>query len=287
MRFQSMLGFVALLAASSSVLSLSAQDAGVVQKKLNAEFSLTKTTADRSDIVTAGSVLVLQKDGLVMYSSSTAAPAMNIYKDGHFQRNEFKDRWKVLGQRFKVGNTDTTDLNSIPHHTFVSGEKFWLTGIEMQPDGAVLTVFTDAINDVRYYGQIKFPYPKNTPPLADDMLKTVEEVITVAPSDDDKSDKADNGDKGAPKGGKGARKDSGDTQGASGPAKPMEAIAPPPPPPDQPPPPPKTIALGQTKDVVEANMGKPTKVVKLSTKEIYFYPDMKVTFVGGKVSDVQ
>jgi hypothetical protein len=270
------MGFAALVTALST--SSSAQDFGAIQKKVTTEFTLTKTTADRSDIVTAGAVLLLHKDGVVMFSSSTSAPPMNIYKDGRIQRNEVKDRLKVFGSRFKIGNSDTTDINSIPHRTFVSDEKFWLTAVETQPDGLVLTVYSDPFNDVRYYGQIKFPYPKNSPPQADDLLKTVEEVVTVAPSDDDKNDKADSGGKG------GAKKDSGGAQNAS--SKPMQDIAPPPPPPDQPPAQPKTISVGQSKDVVVAMWGQPTKVVKLSSKEIYYYPDMKVTFVAGKVSTV-
>jgi hypothetical protein len=38
---------------------------------------------------------------------------------------------------------------------------------------------------------------------------------------------------------------------------------------------------------VTAALGQPKSVVKLGTKEIYVYQDMKVTFKGGKVSDVQ
>lgn len=281
MHSNSPLGIAALLAITAAVIPSCAQDAGAVQKKLLAEFSITKTTADRSDIVTAGSVLVLHKDGLVMFSTPTAAPPMNIYKDGRIQRNEFKDRFKVLGNRFKIGNTDTTDVNSIPHRTFVSGEKFWVTAVDMQQDGAVFTVYSDPFSDVRYYGQLKFPYPKNSPPPADDLLKTVEEVITVAPADDDKGDSAAKG------GGDGGKQQPSAPAGGSAPSAAMAPIAPPPPPPDQPPPPPKTISIGQTKDVVVAAWGQPTKMVKLGTKEIYFYPDMKVTFVGGKVSDVQ
>ena len=64
-------------------------------------------------------------------------------------------------------------------------------------------------------------------------------------------------------------------------------IAPPPPPPDAAPVAPKTIEKGQTRDVVVAILGQPTKVIKLGTKEIDVYPDMKVTFVNNKVSDVQ
>jgi hypothetical protein len=51
--------------------------------------------------------------------------------------------------------------------------------------------------------------------------------------------------------------------------------------------PPPTIALGQTADQVTAAMGQPTRIVDLGAKKIYAYPDMKVTFMNGKVSDVQ
>jgi hypothetical protein len=51
--------------------------------------------------------------------------------------------------------------------------------------------------------------------------------------------------------------------------------------------PPKTIALGQTISEVTANMGQPKSVIDLGAKKIYVYPDMKVIFNGGKVTDVQ
>jgi hypothetical protein len=48
-----------------------------------------------------------------------------------------------------------------------------------------------------------------------------------------------------------------------------------------------TIALGQTIDQVTAGMGTPKRIIDLGTKKIYVYPDMKVTFKAGKVSDVE
>ena len=39
-----------------------------------------------------------------------------------------------------------------------------------------------------------------------------------------------------------------------------------------------------TPDQVEAAMGKPEKKVTLGTKQIYYYKDMKVIFLSGKVS---
>jgi len=272
---------ILLLTLSPALPRLAAQTSGnsaELQQKLNAEFTLTKTTDDRSDIVTAGSVLVLHKDGVVMYSTPTPAPSMNTYRDGRISANSASNIGKVWAHSLMHGGT-VQDAAATPQRRFVSGEKFWVTGFNVQDDGLVLNVYSDPFSDVRYYGQIKFPFPKHSIPPTEEMIKTVEEVVTVAPSDDsaDKSKSA-------------APAPAAPPSAPAAPAAPvaaMAAIPPPPPPTDSAPPPPKTIALGQTKDLVVANWGQPTKIVKLSSKEIYYYPDMKVIFVAGKVSDVQ
>lgn len=50
---------------------------------------------------------------------------------------------------------------------------------------------------------------------------------------------------------------------------------------------PVSISQGQTVDEVVAQLGQPKSVVDLGAKKIYVYPDMKITFRAGKVSDVQ
>jgi hypothetical protein len=50
---------------------------------------------------------------------------------------------------------------------------------------------------------------------------------------------------------------------------------------------PQTIEKGQTTDQVQSSLGKPDKIVNLGAKQIWVYKDLKVTFVNGKVSDVQ
>jgi hypothetical protein len=49
----------------------------------------------------------------------------------------------------------------------------------------------------------------------------------------------------------------------------------------------QTIALGQSIDQVTGTMGAPQQIIDLGSKKIYKYPDMKVIFINGKVSDVQ
>jgi hypothetical protein len=47
------------------------------------------------------------------------------------------------------------------------------------------------------------------------------------------------------------------------------------------------IDKGQTIDQVTAALGPPTKQFNVGAKKIYVYKDMKITFIDGKVSDVQ
>jgi hypothetical protein len=69
------------------------------------------------------------------------------------------------------------------------------------------------------------------------------------------------------------------TAAVSAPA-PVPAPAPPPAEPTQ-------IAVGESIDQVTAAMGVPVRIVDLTTKKIYVYKDLKITFKSGKVSEVQ
>lgn len=247
----------------SVVPCVQGQDQAAIQKALTSQFVLTKTTADGSDIVTPGSILVLHKDGLQMFSLATKIPPTITYKDGKLGMG-FGDAFgtdMALSAAHKGAN-----VSNVPQRKFVAGEKFWITAFLVKDKYVILMVYSDPYQDVRYFGQLKFPYNKKSIPSADDLLKTIAEVLTVEPADNS----------------------------AGGPAQPPPAasptpapIAPPPPPTDAPAAAPKTIALGQTKDQVVASFGQPQKIVNLGTKEIYSYSDMKVTFVDGKVTDVQ
>ena len=277
--------------------------ATLIKEQLVSQIKLTKATDAHDDIVTAGDVVQLHKDGLMMCSSAGSYGYSNTYQNGVLSgnsNNRAKDAAKnfVRGKLpFGGGSTVSGSAsNGCASRKFVTGEKFWITDIEIAKDnsGIVVSTFSDPYNNVRYYGEIKFPFSnKASVPPVDDEVKTVEEVLTVAPSDDAGKGQSS----GASQTSSGA-KQSGNSQGASGPAQPAPApavaaapalapIAPPPAPSDPAPQQSKSIAVGQTKDDVLATWGQPAKEIKLSSKEIFVYPDMKVTFIGGKVSDVQ
>jgi hypothetical protein len=221
-----------------------------IQKRLAAEFKRTKMTADRSDIATAGSVLDLHKDNLLMASTEAIAPPTNTYKNGAISFGF----GGLMAWNMKLGTANQQATN-IAQRKFVSGEKFWVTDYSLNPDGVVFTFYSDPFNDVRYYAQLKFPFQKNVIPPADDLMKQIEEVIT-AESDAPDAAPADNA--------------------APAAQAPAQSSAPP-----------KTIALGQTTDQVVGILGQPQKIVNLGAKQMYFYPDMKVIFTNGKVTDVQ
>jgi len=244
-----------------------------IEQKLTSEYTLTKAAADRSDIVTAGSILVLEKDGLLMSATTTGSAAQNTYKDGKISQGMWKmAKMPGFGSLMSHSGTGAT----VQTRTFVAGEKFWVTKISVHDDGVVLELISDPISDVRYYSTLKFPFPKGSLPPVEQIDSSVAEVIKVQPADDTASDtkKSDPASASAP-------------VATAPPPAAMAPIAPPPPPADTPPPAPKTIALKQTKEEVIANFGQPTKVIKLATKEIDYFADMKVTFINNKVADVQ
>jgi hypothetical protein len=219
-----------------------------IQQRLASQFTVTKITADRTDIVTPGSILTLKKDGLIMFTLDARVPATTTYKDGKLSMG-FGD---AMATTLALGSNQTS--STVPQRKFVSGEKFWITSYSITDKQVILLVYSDPFNDVRYYGQIKFPFQKHSIPSADDVMKTIAEVVDVQPPDNSAPDDVSAGNQPA-----------ADNASAT----------------------PKTIAMGQTKDEVVAALGQPQKMVNLGAKEIYIYPDMKVTFINGKVSDVQ
>ncbi len=248
-------------------LQLSAQsgDPAAILQRLDAQFKLTTTTADRTDIVTPGDVVVIQKPGVLMFDVASAVPPTNVYKDGKIAQG-FGTHMMMTGK------------NRIMRW-FVPGEKCWVTAVSVENDGASIALYSDPYNDVRYYGILKiaFPNKKEVPPV-DSVMGTIAEVLTV------ESPSGDQGRQGAAPPPAQAPPVQATAPAPIPPPPPPPDIAPPPPPADAPPP---TISLGETVDQVVAAFGQPVRVANLGAKQIYYYKDMKVTFTNGKVSNVE
>jgi hypothetical protein len=285
---------IALLVAMS--VCVRAEDPKVIEDKLESQYALTQPTGDETDIVTAGAVIVLmpKRGNVIMAPVSSTNFYQNTYKDGKITQNALG---KGLGALSRLNHLPGASAPSGPAtRTFVPGEKMWVTSITAKPDGIIFNLFTDAYADVRYKAALKFQYPKGFTPTLDQVEKMVAEVFKVQPAEEQK---ADGQQQQAPPAGQAPpsaplpapRSVARQAAAPSAPpaaADPPAVIPPPPPPPtDAPAAPPKTTSLGQTTEQVVANLGPPDKIVKLGAKQIYIYKDFKVTFVSGKVTDVQ
>ena len=219
---------------------------------LEEKFPVTGSTGDGSDIVNPGAVLQLKKSGLVMYLAGTLISA-NTYKNGAITQG-------FLGTFSKTG-TDG------PWRTFVRGENFWITGIDVKDDGITLRFLSDPLPESRYKGVLKFPIAKGIQPTPEQVLATISEVLAVSPA--------------TPKPISDARPAASSLEAVMPAVPELSPVAPPPPPP------PLTLEVGQTKEQVIAALGQPEKIVGLGTKQILFYRGLKVTLVGGKVTAIE
>lgn len=221
-----------------------------IQQRIESDYPLTQATGDKSDIVSAGAVMVLKKNSLVLHAGAILSNA-NTYKNGKLSAGFFGGLCKT-----------STEAGC---RSFVKGEKFWLTNVDVKEDSLVLQFLSDPLPDSRYSGTLKFPFPKGSQPTADQMEALVAEVIEVDASTPPPA-------------------------AASAPPaprqQPLSPIAPPPPPPDQAGAP-QTVSVGQTKDQVVAALGQPVRVATVGAKQILYFNGLKVTLVSGKVTQVQ
>jgi hypothetical protein len=275
-----------------AALSLVQAQKATLEQQLEGEYKITTPTADNTDLVTTGSILVLQKKGFSAGSVSAKVATQNTYKDG-----QIKSGAATAVRRFGglPGISSIPGVGSVAGQAagaagagrdFVNGEKLYVTQITVDrgKDGIIFDLISDSYGDAgRYKGVLRFQFPKGTVGSAD--LAAADAVITqvfkIQPPDDTNADAKAAPAAAAPAAAPAAAEPQ---QQADAPPPP---IAPPPPPPDEPAAPPKSIDLGMTKDQVVANFGQPQRTAKVGAKEIYFYKDLKVTFTGGKVSDVQ
>jgi hypothetical protein len=261
-------------------IAAQAQGSGSLQSQLEAKYALTKPTDDKSDIVTAGAVLVLEKDKLIMYPVSTPAAPQNTYRDGKLSQGAFGVHQKVQSFGSFIGHPPPQTAQ-VQSRQFVTGEKFWVTRIDVAPDGVTFTLFSDPYSDVRYYSTLKFFYPHGATPTNEQVISLVGEVLKV-----DSDDSAKSGDSGNQQ--QAAGGDAHQQQAAAGgDANQQPAAAQAPAAPAAPAAPPATVEIGQTPDQVTAILGQPEKIINLGPKQIYVYKDLKVTFVKGKVTDAQ
>ena len=273
---------IVLVAATIFPMARASAQAATLQDQLVAQYKLVKIGSDTGgySVVEEGTVLAIQKGGILAVPYSDSSDFKSKYQDGAIKSPgglAVVGRKSIMG---RFGKEQTT-------HLFAKGDKVYPTKIDVNvsKDNVTLGIVAcDTCNktDPPTYNkaEVVFEFPKGSlaSANADSVQKIIAQVFTVS-KDDSKDDKGDK--KGDDKGGQqqAAGQDQGQQQGAQDQGQQQGA--------DQPAAEPVSIEKGMSVDDVEAAMGKPDKKVTLGTKLIYYYKDMKVIFLNGKVSDVQ
>jgi hypothetical protein len=265
---------IVLMAATILPISVAFAQAPTLPEQLAAQYKLVKMGSDTSgySVVEKGTLLAIQKGGILAVPYGDQNILANKYEGGTIHAPSglsLMGRKSIMG---KFGKEQTT-------HLFAVGDKVYPMKIDVNVAKDTVTVgivACDTCNktDPPTYNKanVVFQFPKGSLAAADGLAveKVVGQVLLISDEQDDKG-----GDKAADKGGdqqQGAQ-DQGQGQGQQAAEQPAAE--------------PASIEKGMSPDQVEAAMGKPEKKVTLGAKQIYYYKDMKVIFMNGKVSDVQ
>ncbi len=277
-KLQKLIPAVAVLACALVSPASRAVAQGVsLQEQLAAQYKVARMGSDSSgtSIVDKGTVLKIEKGGILGVPYSDANTPSSKYENGTVKGPSgigMLGRKTLMG---RMGKEATT-------HLFPSGDKVYPTKIDvdLNKDEVSLTlVACDTCNktDPPTYNKAKvvFQFAKGT--LAKAGAGEVEDTIgqLLSISDDAQQDQGgqqQGQDQGQQGGQQGGGQQAGGQQGGGQDQQQAE---------------PQTIAKGMTPDQVQGALGKPDKIVNLGPKQLYIYKDMKVTFIGGKVSDVQ
>jgi hypothetical protein len=261
---------VSMLAVMTSAVG---QNTVSLEDQLKAQYQLVKMGSDSSgpSVVEQGTILVIQKGGIlgVPYSDMKIVPTK--YANGQMHTPN-STMMKGIGSMFsKVGSKVNMEDKQGTTRLFQAGEKVYPSNIKVDTAHDKVTmgiVACDACNNVNpptyYKSDIIFEFAKGS--LAKANPSEVEDTIAQVFTIDDGNGQQQGGDQ------QQAQGQDQQQQGQQQQAQQAE---------------PQTIQLGQSIDDVQNAMGKPEKIVNLGSKQIYVYKDLKITFVKGKVTDVQ
>jgi hypothetical protein len=266
------------------VLAMTASaQAPTLQEQLAAQYKVARIGSDSSgySIIEEGTLLEVKKGGIIGVPYKNVSIRTATYQDGTVHAADTAGKVSKIGDKLcgVLHKCSTPDAAKDETTTklFKVGDKVYASKIDVHPDKdsvAMTIVACDTCNqtDPPTYNKaiVVFQFPKGS--LATTSAADVENMIgqLLAVSDSQEAQ---------------AQNQQGQQQDQSAqPAGAQQAGAQPQP---QQQAEPQTIEVGMTPDQVTAAMGQPEKIIKLTSKQIYVYKDMKVTFVNGKVSDVQ
>jgi len=254
----------------TALVPCSLAQAPTLQEQLAAQYKVVKMGSDTSgySVVDPGTLLAIQKGGIlaVPYADQSVLPTK--YEGGAIHAPSglsLMGRKSIMG---RFGKEQTT-------HLFQVGDKVYPSKIDVnvaKDTVSMSVVACDTCNktDPPTYNKamVVFQFPKGS--LVKAGAGEVEDIIGQVFTISDDAQQG-GGDQGGQQGGQ--QGDQGQQQQGNQQPQPQAE--------------PQSIEKGMTTDQVEAAMGKPEKIVNLGPKKIYVYKDLKVTFLNGKVFDVQ
>jgi hypothetical protein len=251
-----------------------------LEDQLKAQYTLVKMGSDTSGaaVVEQGTILVIKKGGILSVPNSDQSILSTKYEAGVVHSpNTLLSKGIGFGMK-KFGKEQTTRLMQV-------GEKVYPSRIVVNVPKDQVTmgiIACDSCNNVSpttfYKADVVFQFGHGS--LATASPSQVEDTIATLLAIDDSPEQGAGQQGGAGNGGndqQGGNQQGGGGGGGGGGGQAQSG----------PPPEPQQIEKGQTPDQVKAALGSPDKIVNLGSKQIYVYKDLKVTFLNGKVSDVQ
>lgn len=232
-------------------------------EQLEAQYKLAKVGkgANGLGVTSPGTVLIIQKAGIQGVPLKSLAAVAATYSDGALRPPSKKSD---IGTGFLRGVS--APVSGVSSRPLLVGEKVYATKIDtnLKDDRVDFHIVEcDACNagmaSSSFKSEVVFQFAKGY--LARASVPDVEDIISQVFALDTASPLA---------------------QPAQ--TQPVQPVSPPPAPAQAEP---ASIQLGQTTDQVVAILGQPEKKVNLGSKQIYLYKDLKITFINGKVSDVQ
>jgi len=251
----------------TALVAGSLAQAPTLQEQLIAQYKLVKMGSDTSgySVVEKGTLLAIQKGGILAVPYADQAVLPSKYEGGTIHGPNslsLMGRKSIMG---RFGKEQTT-------HLFAVGDKVYPSKVDVNvaKDTVSMTIVAcDTCNktDPPTYNkaQVVFQFPKGS--LVKAGAGEVEDVIGQVLSISEEEQQG---------GDQGGQQQGGDQGQQGGGQQQQQQQAEP-----------QSIEKGMTTDQVEAAMGKPEKIVNLGLKKIYVYKDLKVTFLNGKVFDVQ
>jgi len=275
-KFERMIPVIVVVVCTIFPLSRASAQAVSLQEQLAAQYKAVKMGSDTSgySVVEEGTLLAIQKGGLLGVPYSDKSALTNKYEGGTVHG---PSGLMVSGKKALLGHFSQTQSQGQTTKLFAKGDKVYPTKIDVNVEKDTVTmgiVACDTCNktDPPTYNKanVVFQFPKGA--LAKASAGDVEDTIGQLLSISDSQQQDQGGDQGGQQGAQGGQDQQGGQQQPA--AQPPAAE-------------PQTIEKGQTTDQVQGSLGKPDKIVNLGAKQIWVYKDLKVTFLNGKVSDVQ